>query len=120
MRKLHQVTLLGLALAFVAAPLAAAGPDGPLCPGEPALGLAVPAPETVPAVGVAPADVPEVAVGTPESQRLFDPVPVPPPGGQCGLVVCPVGTRCCNPLCSACTPPGVSCTLGDCGHGPTS
>ena len=45
----------------------------------------------------------------------FTPVPQ-----QCGLVTCPAGTRCCNPLCSACTPPGVECTLGDCGHGPTS
>lgn len=35
----------------------------------------------------------------------------------CGNVVCPKGTSCCNPLCSTCTPPGVSCTLGDCGHG---
>lgn len=46
--------------------------------------------------------------------------PIEPEPETCGLVICPKGTTCCNPLCSACTPPGVSCTLGDCGHGPTS
>lgn len=56
--------------------------------------------------------------GVSEPQPLAGPfTPVPQ---QCGLVTCPIGTRCCNPLCSACTPPGVECTLGDCGHGPTS
>lgn len=56
--------------------------------------------------------------GVSEPQPLAGPfTPVPQ---QCGLVTCPVGTRCCNPLCSACTPPGVECTLGDCGHGPAS
>ena len=33
---------------------------------------------------------------------------------QCGKVICPKGQRCCNPLCSTCTPPGVFCTLGSC------
>jgi len=50
---------------------------------------------------------------------LLEPIEPPEPE-TCGLVICPKGTTCCNPLCSACTPPGVSCTLGDCGHGPTS
>lgn len=121
--RLHQVTLLGFALALCAAPLAAAGPAAPLCPADGAPALAVPAPEAAPADGLAPAGdlAPTAGAETaPEPQPLFDPVPVPPGGGQCGLVICPVGTRCCNPLCSACTPPGVECTLGDCGHGPTS
>ena len=30
----------------------------------------------------------------------------------CGLVVCPTGTSCCDPLCGTCVPPGVACTLG--------
>jgi hypothetical protein len=33
----------------------------------------------------------------------------PPPSKVCGEVVCPQGTRCCNPLRSICVPPGFSC-----------
>jgi len=55
----------------------------------------------------------------PVFEPVFEPIgPIEPE--LCGNVVCPKGTTCCNPLCSACTPPGVSCTLGDCGGGPTS
>ncbi|EJT75656.1 hypothetical protein GGTG_05588 [Gaeumannomyces tritici R3-111a-1] len=35
---------------------------------------------------------------------------------QCGLTVCAAGYKCCNPLCSMCTKPGVVCTQQDCGH----
>lgn len=52
----------------------------------------------------------------PAPEPMLEPIgPIEPE--PCGLVFCPKGTTCCNPLCSACTPPGVSCTLGDCGHG---
>ena len=121
MRRMLQVTLLVSAVALFALPLAAADSAAPLCTAEIAPNLAVPGPEAAPAVGVAPAGAPVPGAGaetTPEAQPLFDPIPIPAP--QCGLVTCPAGTRCCNPLCSACTPPGVECTLGDCGHGPTS
>jgi hypothetical protein len=117
-----QVTLLGSAVALLAMPLAAAGPEGPVCPGEVGPSFAVTGLEAAALDGVAPAADAVAGTGlegTPEPQPLFGPIgPIEPP--LCGNVVCPVGTRCCNPLCSACTPPGVECTLGDCGHGPTS
>lgn len=54
----------------------------------------------------------------PAPEPMLDPIgPIEPEPQPCGLVFCPKGTSCCNPLCSACTPPGVNCTLGDCGHG---
>jgi hypothetical protein len=33
----------------------------------------------------------------------------PPPSKRCGDIVCPQGTRCCNPLQSICVPPGFGC-----------
>jgi hypothetical protein len=35
---------------------------------------------------------------------------VPPPSKRCGEIVCPQGTRCCNPLANLCVPPGFLCT----------
>lgn len=119
MRKLHQVTLLGLALGLLAAPLAAAGPEGPLCTAGVSSGPGLAVGQAVPADGVASPVEPVAGIATtPEPQPLAG--PIGPAPQQCGNVVCPFGTRCCNPLCSACTPPGVECTLGDCGHGPSS
>jgi hypothetical protein len=107
--------LLLAAATVLALPAAAADLDAPVCSDAAALSRAA-APAENPAAGeIAPANDLEVA----EPLALGGPIgPIPPQ--QCGLVTCPVGTTCCNPLCSACTPPGVSCTMGDCGHGSTS
>ncbi len=35
-------------------------------------------------------------------------------GPQCGSATCKVGTECCNPSCSVCTPPGVACLMMVC------
>lgn len=122
MKRLLQWTLLAAAVASIALPLTAAEPEAPICTGEPALAFDAPDLGTARAEGAEsdPALLPGTeAIGAPEPQPLVVPIgPIEPQ--MCGLVVCPVGTRCCNPLCSACTPPGVECTLGDCGHGPTS
>lgn len=122
MRRMLQVTLLFSAVALLAAPLAAAGAGAPLCSAEIAANHAVADLEAAPLDGLPPAGDLLAGAGaesTPEPQPLVGPIgPVEPP--LCGNVVCPFGTRCCNPLCSACTPPGVECTLGDCGHGPAS
>lgn len=108
MKKTLYPLLVLAAVAALALPAAAADLAAPVCSdaAAPAAGAAAPTP--------APAEAGEAA----EPLMLGGPI-VPAPQ-QCGLVTCPVGTRCCNPLCSACTPPGVECTLGDCGHGPTS
>ena len=121
MSRMLQVTLLVSAVALLAAAPAAAGAGAPICTGEAAPNHAVAGVGATPVDGAAPADLFAVAGAetTPEPQPLAGPIgPIEPP--LCGNVVCPFGTRCCNPLCSACTPPGVECTLGDCGHGPSS
>ncbi len=122
MRRMLQVTLLGSAVALLALPLAAAGPGAPMCTDEVAPNHAVAGLETTQVDGAAATAELVAGAGAeaiPEPQPLAGPIgPIEPQ--LCGNVVCPFGTRCCNPLCSACTPPGVECTLGDCGHGPTS
>lgn len=150
MKRMFPVLLLAAAVVWLAAPLAAAELTTPSCNGVPAPSLDVTAPAVVSMVGLEVAGEPcggvvcppkmeccnptcnkcvfpgmrctqEVCNGTeavPEPVLLLE--PVEPEPETCGLVICPKGTTCCNPLCSACTPPGVSCTLGDCGHGPTS
>jgi hypothetical protein len=108
-RTLYPMLLLA-AVASLALPAVAADLGGPVCSDQ------APPPAAVEGAAAEPA---RDLQGPAEPLALGGPIgPIPPQ--QCGLVTCPVGTRCCNPLCSACTPPGVECTLGDCGHGPTS
>lgn len=119
-RTLRSILLLAAVAAF-ALPAVAADLEAPVCSDAAALSRAAAAP----ALAKAPISG-ELAPGTDlgvaaEPLPMGVPAPVPPiEPEQCGLVTCPAGTRCCNPLCSACTPPGVYCTMGDCGHGPTS
>lgn len=119
-RILCSILLLAVA-AVLALPAVAADLEAPVCNDAAALSRdAGPAP--APALGPDAGELaPGIDLEAAEPVPMGFPVPVPPtPPQQCGLVTCPVGTTCCNPLCSACTPPGVSCTMGDCGHGPTS
>lgn len=117
MKRLFHLTLLVPAVALLAIPVSAATSDAPaVCSPAAAAGDTAPAPVLEPA-----GDGPSAAIAETASEPLplADPIgPIEPQ--PCGNVFCPAGTTCCNPLCSACTPPGVSCTLGDCGHGPTS
>lgn len=112
-RTLYSMLLIA-AVASLALPAAAADLGGPVCSDTATVSgdLQAPAPAAEPVPGLE-------LQGSAEALPLAGPIgPIPPQ--QCGLVICPIGTTCCNPLCSACTPPGVECTLGDCGHGPTS
>ncbi len=112
MQRILHVTLALAVVAGFAVAVEAAALGAPPCSGAALQSLAEPA-------GIAGLGADDLLAidleGAPEARPLAGPfTPVPQ---QCGLVTCPVGTRCCNPLCSACTPPGVECTLGDCGHG---
>ncbi len=51
-------------------------------------------------------ETPAAAAGTPEPVFLA--------GEQCGGVICPKGTYCCNPTCNACVLFGMSCTQQSC------
>lgn len=46
-------------------------------------------------------------------QFLADPE-LEPGGEQCGGVICPVGTHCCNASCNWCVPPDMSCPQVSC------
>lgn len=150
MRTTLSVLLLMAAVACLAAPLTAAEPAAPGCSDKVASALDLTHPDTVSMVGLEAAGEPCGGVICPPKMECCNPTcnkcvfpgmrctqevcnstepasepvlllePIEPEPELCGLVICPKGTTCCNPLCSACTPPGVSCTLGDCGHGPTS
>lgn len=146
---LLSTALLGIvAVALMTVPLSAAEITAPGCTGEPALTLGAVQDEAVemvigePCGGVVCPPKMECCnptcnicvfpgmrctqqacntapPATKDLELMLEPIgPIEPE--LCGNVVCPKGTTCCNPLCSACTPPGVSCTLGDCGGGPTS
>lgn len=112
---MHRILHVTLALAVVAGfavAVEAADLGAPPCGGAALQSLAEPA-------GIAGLGADDLLANDLEAASEPQPLagPFSPVPQQCGLVTCPAGTRCCNPLCSACTPPGVECTLGDCGHG---
>jgi hypothetical protein len=59
-------------------------------------------------------DIPAVETDSTGSLVSLPDEPAQVVGPQCGAVVCPAGTRCCNPTCGACVPPGVECTQEVC------
>ena len=111
MKKMSPVLVLVAAVASLAAPLAAVELAAPSCRDIVDSAVDLTDPATAWKVGL------EVA-GEPASEPvpLLVPVESAQPE-QCGNRVCTPGTSCCNPLCSICTPPGVGCTLEDCGDG---